>query len=121
MLNRYVGPGLLQVPTIGSRDSDAGRDRDVVIADGVGVAGGIAAGAVPVSMHPAAKILQMQRTIRQAGPIFQIVDPWGDIIPGLILISLELCYLPGIEYFPDITSRLHQSSRSFLLPSGRVY
>ena len=54
-----------------------GRDRDVVIADGVGVAGGIAAGAVPVSMHPGGKNTADAENYQAGGPDFPDSGPLG--------------------------------------------
>jgi len=70
MVNRYAGPGLLQTPTIGSRDSVVGRERDDTKTDAVGVAEGAVVGLPRESVHPAEKTQPMQRTIRHKGPIF---------------------------------------------------
>jgi hypothetical protein len=56
---------------MGSRDSDADRERDEAIVEAAGVADVAGAGAaevVPVPVHPAAKTEMIQKTIRIRGP-----------------------------------------------------
>src|SRR5208337_5430803 len=96
--NWYTGPGLLQIPTMGSRDSDAGRERDEAIAEAAGVTDGAgAAEVVPLSTHPAVKITAMQRTIRKTYPVFcrfRTRCSRGSIMCGSTLL-VRVCLSPG--------------------------
>jgi hypothetical protein len=74
MVNRYAGPGLLQIPTIGSRDSDAAREREDANTGVGGVTEDVGAAPPLESVHPVIKTQPMQRTIMNIGPIFRRVQ-----------------------------------------------
>src|SRR5208283_4613452 len=90
ILNWYACPGLLHAPTMGSRESEAGRERDDDIERALGVAEGARTGtsAVPAPMHPAVRITPIQRTASQTGPAarrFRSGCSCGLVIPGSFL------------------------------------
>jgi hypothetical protein len=95
-------PGLLQTPTMGSKDNFEAADP--VTVDRVPVAAGDV-DVVPAPVHPAARIRRIQRTIMKSGPIpFRLLSPLTGciFISGSTLPGTAIIYRPGIEYFPVI-------------------
>jgi hypothetical protein len=87
---------------MGSKDNFEAADPEEVTDDRGFVTAGDW-GVVPVPVHPAARTVRIERTIRTRGPVpFRLLRQRTDgiFIPGLILLGNVILYHPGFEYFP---------------------
>jgi hypothetical protein len=87
---------------MGSKDNFEAADPEEVTDDRGFVTAGDW-GVVPVPVHPAARTVRIQRTIRTRGPVpFRLLIWQTDsiIILGSTLPDIAILYRSGFEYFP---------------------